>query len=43
MPADFLTRGLASRDRARQPGRYTGADDVLGRLDPMLAKARAGE
>ncbi|WP_430433791.1 hypothetical protein [Methyloversatilis sp.] len=43
MPTEFLTSGLASRDRARETGRYTGADEVFGRLDAMLAKVRAGE
>lgn len=43
MQAEFLAGGLASRDRARETGRYTGAGEVFERLDRMLAKARAGE
>ena len=42
LQAEFLARGLASRDRARETARYIDADDVLGRLDTMLAAARAG-
>lgn len=33
---DFLARGLASRDKARQTGEYYDADDVLAKLDTML-------
>ncbi len=43
MQTEFLARGLASRDRARETGRYTQADDVLARLDRMLAEAKAGK
>lgn len=43
MQTEFLARGLASRDRTRETGRYTQADDVLARLDRMLAEAKAGK
>lgn len=43
MQTEFLARGLASRDRARETGRYRQADDVLARLDRMLAEAKAGK
>lgn len=43
MQTEFLARGLASRDRARETGRYMQADDVLARLDRMLAEAKAGK
>lgn len=43
MQTEFLARGLASRDRARETGRYTQADDVVARLDRMLAEAKAGK
>lgn len=42
MQTEFLARGLASRDRAREIARYIDADDVQGRLDTMLAAAGAG-
>ena len=38
---DFLARGLASRDKARQTGEYYDADDVLARLDAMLSSAES--
>ena len=38
---DFLARGLASRDKARQTGEYYDADDVLAKLDTMLSSARS--
>lgn len=37
----FLERGLASRDRARQTGRYVEADAVLGKLHAKLEAAKA--
>jgi predicted transcriptional regulator len=37
----FITRGLRSRDEARQTGRYVSADAVIGRLEEMLASAKA--
>lgn len=33
---EFLTRGLASRDQARQTGEYHSAEAVLGELDGVL-------
>ncbi|MFT4195451.1 YlcI/YnfO family protein [Ottowia sp.] len=43
--AEFLARGLASRDRARAHGRYVAADEVLGKLRASLqaAQVRRGE
>ena len=38
---EFVARGLRSRDQARRDGQYFAADDVLGELDTMLAKAMA--
>lgn len=43
MQTEFLARGLASRDRARETGRYRQADEVMGRLDRMLVEAKAGK
>ena len=37
----FIARGLRSRDEARQTGRYVSADAVIGRLEKMLASAKA--
>ncbi len=36
---EFLSRGLASRDEARQTGEYIPAATVLQELDDMLAAA----
>jgi len=36
---EFVARGLASRDKARQSGEYYSAEEVLAGLDSMLAKA----
>lgn len=36
-------RGLRSRDSARQSGRYVSSDAVIGRLEAMLAAAKAGK
>jgi len=36
---EFIMRGLASRDEARQSGTYFSAEDVLRDLDGMHAKA----
>jgi hypothetical protein len=33
---EFIERGLASRDRARETGIYHSADDVLERLEKRL-------
>lgn len=37
---EFITRGLRSRDEARQSGKYVAADAVIGRLEQMLARAK---
>ena len=37
--AEFIARGLKSRDKAEQTGEYYSAEDVLAGLDAMLAKA----
>lgn len=36
----FIARGLDSRTRARQSGRYVDVDDVLAGLGSQLEKAR---
>lgn len=38
--AEFLARGLASRDKARQTGRYVDADNVLGKLQKTLQSSK---
>ncbi|MXV05538.1 MULTISPECIES: YlcI/YnfO family protein [unclassified Xanthomonas] len=38
----FIARGLASRDSARQSGRYIDAKDVLAGLQSRLDTARKG-
>jgi len=38
---EFIARGLASRDRARQTGDYVDAEAVLVRLELMLNEAKA--
>ena len=43
LQGEFISRGLASRDHARQTERYSSADTVLGRLEKMLAAAKAGK
>ena len=39
--ADFVARGLASIAKARQTGRYVGAQSVVSKLQKRLDKARA--
>jgi predicted transcriptional regulator len=39
---EFIARGLASRDEAARTGEHVSSDEVLGRLEQMLAKAKAG-
>lgn len=39
--AEFLARGLASRDKARRSGRYIAADEVLDKLKASLHAAQA--
>lgn len=43
LQSEFLARGLASRERARETKTYVSADAVLGRLEKMLAAAKAGK
>lgn len=38
--ADFIARGLASRDQARASGVYVSSSAVLKKLEARLAKAR---
>lgn len=38
--AEFIARGLASREQARQTGRYLDAQDVLDGLQARLDRAR---
>jgi predicted transcriptional regulator len=40
---EFVARGLASRDEARQTGEYFDADAVHAELRCMLTKATAGK
>ena len=40
MQEQFLARGLASRDRARETGRYVPAETVLAELEAKLQKAK---
>ncbi|PKO88568.1 MAG: prevent-host-death protein [Betaproteobacteria bacterium HGW-Betaproteobacteria-12] len=40
---EFIARGLLSRDNARQSGKYVSADNVIGRLEKMLASAKGGQ
>lgn len=37
----FIERGLASREEAKQSGEYFMAEDVLRELDDMLANAES--
>ncbi|MSQ71332.1 MAG: prevent-host-death protein [Betaproteobacteria bacterium] len=36
----FIERGLVSADQARNSGRYVSAENVIGKLERRLAKAR---
>jgi len=38
---EFIKRGLASRDKARETGVYYSIDEVVGELRQMLADAKA--
>lgn len=42
LQAEFIARGLASRDQARKTGEYFAADDVLSKLAEKLAE-RSGK
>lgn len=39
--ADFIERGLRSRDEARRTGDYVGAEEVMASLERKLDAARA--
>ena len=41
MQAEFIARGIASRDEARHTGEYFEADSVHAELRAMLDKAKA--
>lgn len=41
MQAEFIARGLRSRDAARRTGDYVDADDVIDRLQHKLDVARS--
>lgn len=43
LQGEFINRGLASRELARESGNYVSADAVLGRLEKMLASAKTGK
>jgi predicted transcriptional regulator len=38
---EFIARGLRSGDEARRTGRYVKSEAVIGRLEKMLARAKA--
>ncbi len=40
---EFLARGLALRDEAAKSGEYLSSDVVLGKLEQLLAKSKAGK
>jgi hypothetical protein len=40
MQQEFVARGLAARDEARQTGKYVSAEAVLAGLDKTLARTR---
>ena len=40
MQQEFIARGLAARDEARQSGKYVSAAAVLAGLDKTLARTR---
>lgn len=40
---EFMARGLAAREQARQSGNYVDGADVLNRLQDMLDKAKASK
>jgi len=39
MQQEFIVRGLAARDEARQTGKYVSADEMLAGLDKTLARS----
>jgi predicted transcriptional regulator len=38
---EFIARGLRSGDEARRTGQYVKSEAVIGRLEKMLARAKA--
>lgn len=43
MQAEFVRRGLLSRDQARQQQSYVEAGQVIGKLETLLAEAKTGK
>jgi len=43
LQSEFIARGLTSREHARATGEYVSATAVLGRLEKILAAAKAGK
>ncbi len=43
MQAEFIRRGLLSRDQARQQQNYVEAGQVIGKLETLLAEAKTGK
>ena len=41
MQNEFVARGLASRDEAKETGEYFSAADVMAELDRKLSRAKA--
>ena len=39
--SEFIARGLRSREAAHRKGKFVKSDVVLGRLEKMLARAKA--
>lgn len=39
--AEFIARGLRSREAARRKGKYVSSDALIGRLEKMLARAKS--
>jgi predicted transcriptional regulator len=42
LQGDFVARGLASRDLAKENGQYVSADEVVSTLEGRLAEAKSG-
>ena len=40
---EFIARGLRSGDEARRTGKYVSSGAVIGRLEKMLASAKAAK
>ena len=40
LQAEFVARGLASRDEARRTGEYYAADEVMAGLDTLYTRAK---